>query len=192
MCSSPTNLSVDGITSLSYHDTQFNSDVEDQSSSSDTDHTTDLDSEPTSAPNDSDLSSLETESDMETNVRSRLPLYEGSSKTVLETLGGYFYWFSSHPSISKNALSSLLYHEHYNVLPEGNNLPSSYLQAYDFIKPNLLPTECYHACPNDCILFRKTDRYDYSALKNCPKCNGGKKCLNQASNYWIYPTSKLK
>ena len=90
MCSSPTNLSVDGITSLSYHDTQFNSDVEDQSSSSDTDHTTDLDSEPTSAPNDSDLSSLETESDVETNVRSRLPLYEGSSKTVLETLGGYF------------------------------------------------------------------------------------------------------
>lgn len=66
ICSSPTNLSVDSINSLSYHDTQFNSDVEDQSSSSDTDHTTDLDTEPTSAPNDSDLSSLETESDVET------------------------------------------------------------------------------------------------------------------------------
>ena len=189
MCSSPTNLSVDSIASLSYHDTRFNSDVEDQSSSSDTDHTTDLDSEPTSAPNDSDLSSLETESDVETDVRSRLPLYEGSSKTVLETLGGYFYWFSSHPSISKNALSSLLYHEHYNVLREGNNLPSSYQQAYDFIKPNLLPTECYHACPNDCILFRKTDRYDYSALKNCPKCNGDRYTTNgkPVRRFFYYP-----
>ena len=180
MYSSPINSSVESIASPSNHDTPFNSDVEGKSSSSNasTDHTTDVDLEPTSAASDTDLSSLETESDVETDVRSRLPLYEGSSKTVLETLGGYFYWFSSHPSISKNALSTLLYHEHYNVLPEGNNLPSSYLQAYDFIKPNLLPTECYHACPNDCILFRKTDRYDYSALKNCPKCNGDRYTSN--------------
>ena len=178
MYSSPINSSVESIASPSYHDTPFNSDVEGSSSNASTDHTTDIDLEPTSAVSDTDLSSLETESDVETDVRSRLPLYEGSSKTVLETLGGYFYWFSSHPSISKNALSSLLYHEHYNVLPEGNNLPSSYVQAYDFIKPNLLPTECYHACPNDCILFRKTDRFDYSALKNCPKCNGDRYTSN--------------
>ena len=32
-----------------------------------------------------------------------LPLYEGSCKTVLEVLSGYFYWFSSYPSISKSA-----------------------------------------------------------------------------------------
>lgn len=129
---------------------------------------------------------METKSDVETDVRSKIPLYEGSSKTVLETLGGYFYWFSSHPCISKNALSDLLYHEHYHVLPEGNNLPSSYEQAYDFIKPNLLPTECYHACPNDCILFRKTD---YSTLKNCPKCNGDRYTINgkPVRRFFYYP-----
>ena len=107
-----------------------------------------------------------------------LPLYEGSNKIVMEVLAGYFYWFSSHPSISKSALCSLLAHEHYNVLPQDNNLPSSYDQAYNFIKPNLLPTECYHACPNDCILFRKTDRYDYTKLKNCPKCNKSRYAAN--------------
>ena len=156
---SPINSSVDNTASLSYDDPWFNSNVEDQSSSSNasTDFMIDVDLEPASAASDSDLSSLETESDVETDVRSTLLMYEGSSQTVLEMLDGYFYWFSNHPSISKNALSSLLDHEHYNVLPEGNNFPSSYEQAYDFIKPNLLPTECYHACPNDCILFRKTE-----------------------------------
>lgn len=102
--------------------------------------------------------------ELDSNGTSTLLLFEGSSKTVLETLAGYFYWFSSHPSISKSALSSLLSQEHFNVLPPGNNLPSTYEQAVSFIKPQLLPTECYHACPNDCVLFRKTNRYDYSKL----------------------------
>ena len=99
--------------------------------------------------------------ELDSNGPSTLLLFEGSSKTVLETLAGYFHWFSSHPSISKSALSSLLSHEHFNVLPPGNNLPSTYEQAVSFIKLQLLPTECYHACPNDCVLFRKTNRYDY-------------------------------
>lgn len=89
----------------------------------------------------------------ELDKNASLPLHEGSDETVMEVLAGYFHWFSSHPSISKSALSSLLSHEHCNVLPKGNNLPSSYDQAYNFIKPNLLPTESFHACPNDCILF---------------------------------------
>ena len=114
----------------------------------------------------------------ELDQNAALPLYEDSDKTVMEVLAGYFHWFSSHPSISKSALSSLLAHEHCNVLPKGNNLPSSYVQAYNFIKPNLLPTECYHACPNDCILFRKTDRYDYTKLKKCPKCNESRYAAN--------------
>lgn len=116
--------------------------------------------------------------DDELDRPSTLPLFEGSSKTVLEALAGYFYWFSSHPSISKSALSSLLSHEHFNVLPPGNNLPSTYEQAVNFIKPQLLPTVCYHVCPNDCVLFRKTNRYDYSKLKNCPKCNGNRFAVN--------------
>ena len=123
---------------------------------------------------------VEEDSDLpdELDQATALPLYEGSNKTVMEVLAGYFHWFSSHPSISKSALSSLLAHEHCNVLPKGNNLPSSYDQAYNFIKPNLLPTECYHACPNDCILFRKTDRYDYTKLQKCPKCNESRYAAN--------------
>jgi len=116
-----------------------------------------------------------------------LPLYEGSCKTLLEALAGYFLWFSSHPSISKSALSSLLAHEHFNVLPPGNNLPSSYDQAYNVVKPYLLPTECYHACPNDCILFRKTDRYDYTKLKQCPKCKESRYAANgQPRRRFVY------
>ena len=125
--------------------------------------------------------------ELDSNGPSTLLLFEGSSKTVLETLAGYFYWFSSHPSISKSALSSLLSQEHFNVLPPGNNLPSTYEQAVSFIKPQLLPTECYHACPNDCVLFRKTNRYDYSKLKNCPKCNKDRFAANgQPLRQFVY------
>lgn len=135
---------------------------------------------------DRDLSDQET-SDSDSDSPPVLPLYEGSSRTVLEALAGYFYWFSSHPSISKSALSSLLGHEHFNVLPPGNNLPSTYEQAYNFIKPELLPTVCYHACPNDCILFRVTDRYDYSKLKNCPRCKRDRFAANgQPLRRFIY------
>lgn len=116
--------------------------------------------------------------DLAMDPATALPLYEGSSETVMEVLAGYFHWFSSHPSISKSAMYSLLAHGHCNVLPKGNNLPSSYDQAYNFIKPNLLPTECYHAYPNDCILFRKTVCYDYTKLKKCPKCNESRYAAN--------------
>ena len=115
---------------------------------------------------DSDSSESSHDEEVSVDGPSTLPLFEGSSTTVLEALAGYFYWFSNHPSISKSALSSLLNHEHFNVLPPGNNLPSSYEQAYNVIKSHLLPTVCYHVYPNDCILFRKTKRYDYTKLKN--------------------------
>ena len=78
----------------------------------------------------------DSDSSDELDQNASLPLYEGSDKTVMEVLAEYFHWFSSHPSISKSALSSLLAHEHCNVLPKGNNLPSSYDQAYNFVKPN--------------------------------------------------------
>jgi len=136
---------------------------------------------------------LEGDSDSpdELDQATALPLYEGSNKTVMEVLAGYFHWFSSHPSISKSALSSLLAHEHCNVLPKGNNLPASYDQAYNFIKLNLLPTECYHACPNDCILFRKTDRYDYTKLKKCPKCDESRYAANgQPRRRFLYLNSE--
>ena len=124
------------------------------------------------------VDSCESDNSPHDHEPSTLPLFDGDNKTVLEALAGYFYWFSTHPSINKSALSSLLSDEHFNVFPPGNNLPSSHDEAYNFIKPHLLPTVFYSVCPNDCIIFQKTDRYDYTKLKNCPKCNRSRYAAN--------------
>lgn len=104
-------------------------------------------------------------------IEEELPLYEGSSTSVLEALAGYFDWFTTHPSVSKSALSELLKFEHENILPPGNNLPSSYEEALKFVRPHMLDTVTYHTCPNDCVIFRKTPRYDFSDLDECPICH---------------------
>ena len=99
----------------------------------------------------------------------KVPLFENSDVAVLEALASYFMWFTEHPSTSKRALSDLL-RLNKRLLPQPNNLPGSYDEAFNFIKPFLLPIEIYHVCPNDCVIFRKTSRYDYSKLKTCPVC----------------------
>lgn len=103
--------------------------------------------------------------------KANLPLFEGSAVNVLQALAGYLLWFMEHPGTSKSGLSDLLRLHHDEILPPGNNLPSLYDEAISFIKPFLLPFVVYHACPNDCGLFSKTNRYDYSHLKRCPVCN---------------------
>lgn len=103
----------------------------------------------------------------------KLSLYEGSEFTVLETIAAMFDWFASHPNVSKSALSDMLTLQH-SLLPNGNMLPSTYSAAEKFIEPFLLPIVIYHACPNDCILFRKTSRYDYSSLIRCPVCDASR------------------
>lgn len=50
-----------------------------------------------------------------------LLLYKGSSTAVLEALPGYFDWLTTHPSVSKSALSELLQFEREHILPPGNN-----------------------------------------------------------------------
>lgn len=55
-------------------------------------------------------------------------LYEGSTSTVLQALVKHFHWFSDHPGISKEALSSMLAMEH-SLLPPGNNLPCTEASA---------------------------------------------------------------
>ena len=117
------------------------------------------------------LRQLNDEEELYSSDKANLRLFEGSTVNVLQALCGYFSWFTEHPGTSKNALSDLLRLHRDEILPQGNNLPSSYDEAISFIKPFLLPFVTYHACPNDCVLFRKTDRYDYSSLKQCPVCN---------------------
>ena len=129
------------------------------------------------------------EDELYSSIKANLPLFEGSSVTVLQALCGYLAWFTEHPGMSKSSLSDLLRLHHEQILPSGNSLPSSYDEAYAFIKPFLLPFVTYDACPNDCVLFRKTDRYDYTALTNCPICNGKRfrTARNPARKFYYYP-----
>ncbi len=106
--------------------------------------------------------SLYDESDL-----ARKPLYEGSSVTVLQAICEHMSWFTSHPGISKEALSDILHMQHHVILPKDNLLPDSYESALKTIEPFLLQPVVFHACQNDCILFTK----DYATLKECPKCN---------------------
>ena len=92
-------------------------------------------------------------------------LHEGSTCTLFKTLVKLFDWFSSHPSISKEAFSRNLKLWHY-ILPKGNCLPVSYREAYNIMKPYLVPEVVFHVCPNDCIVFRG----EYKNSVTCPKC----------------------
>ena len=94
-----------------------------------------------------------------------LPLYEGSSNSVLHTLVKYFHWFSEHPGISKEAFSSMLAMQS-TLLPPENNLPTSYEAARRPIEPHLTQPIVYDVCKNDCIIFRGKN----AELAVCPKC----------------------
>ncbi|XP_075075406.1 uncharacterized protein LOC142162713 [Nicotiana tabacum] len=63
---------------------------------------------------------------------------------------------------SFNALLGLLK----NALPEGENLPLSFYETKKIVEGLGLKYEKIHACPNDCMLFRKE-----FANKNVNKCN---------------------
>ena len=133
-------------------------------------------------------STEEIDDDIYSSEKAKLPLFENSDFTVLQALAGYFQWFTEHPSTSKSALSSLLQLKKL-LLPQPNNLPGTYHEAYNFLKPFLLPFETYHACPNDCVLFRKTTRYDYSKLAMCPVCGSNRyySCKKAKRKFVYYP-----
>ena len=95
------------------------------------------------------------------------PLYPGAQITVLQAIFQYLYWFTEHPSISKDALSDLLHFQHHNVLPPGNLLPNSYEKAMKLVEPFLIKPLIFHCCPNDCILFRGENL----SLSECPVCH---------------------
>ncbi|XP_075112672.1 uncharacterized protein LOC142182321 [Nicotiana tabacum] len=63
---------------------------------------------------------------------------------------------------SFNALLGLLK----DALPEGENFPPSFFETKKIVEGSGLKYEKIHACPNDCMLFRKE-----FANKNVSKCN---------------------
>ncbi|CAL9025159.1 unnamed protein product [Prunus brigantina] len=53
-----------------------------------------------------------------------------------------------------------------DLLPEGNTIPTSMYEAKKTLCALGLSYEKMHACPNDCILYRK----EYEDSTNCPSC----------------------
>lgn len=105
--------------------------------------------------------------DVDKEIASSPPLHHSlaDSSSLFETVVYLFDWFSSHPSLSKEAFSKNLQLWH-SILPQGNLLPTSYHEAYKLIRPYLVPEVVFDVCPNDCILFRG----EYKDAVTCPKC----------------------
>ena len=105
---------------------------------------------------------------------------------MLEALVKYFHWFSQHPGISKEALSSMLSMQN-TFLPEGHKLPDSYEAALRVIEPYLVQPIVYDVCKNDCIVFRN----EYCSLSECPKCKSERyvsgKSLQAVRRYTYLP-----
>ncbi|XP_076084502.1 uncharacterized protein LOC143055256 [Mytilus galloprovincialis] len=92
-------------------------------------------------------------------------LHEGTNRTVKDAIAEHLFIFSSNNGMSKTALSQYLYHEKC-VLPQPNNLPSTYCEAVTIIQPYLMPIEKFKCCTNDCKIFPIS-----STILACPDCN---------------------
>ena len=57
-----------------------------------------------------------------------------------------------------------------DMLPEKNVLPDSTYYTKKLLCPLNMEVERIHACPNDCILYRK----EHSNLNKCPTCNASR------------------
>ncbi|KAL6570262.1 hypothetical protein OROMI_014776 [Orobanche minor] len=71
------------------------------------------------------------------------------------------------------------------LLPDGNVLPRRTYEAKQMLKSIGLIHDRIHACPNDCILYRK----EYAELDECPKC-GTKRYKDgnyPAKIMWYFP-----
>ncbi|XP_027361200.1 uncharacterized protein LOC113869190 [Abrus precatorius] len=72
------------------------------------------------------------------------------------------------------------------MLLEDNVLPTRTYDAKQVLASIGLTHEKIHACPNDCILFRK----EYASLSQCPKCNESRYIKNKstpAKVMWYFP-----
>ena len=101
-------------------------------------------------------------------------LYPGSKISCLSAIAMLMSWLATYPGLSKEAFSHLLYLLHTFILPQNNDLPSSYSSAYSLINHLLIQPQEFHACVNDCVLFQN----EYSDLQSCLKCGSNRYCDN--------------
>ncbi|XP_074266648.1 uncharacterized protein LOC141589927 [Silene latifolia] len=96
------------------------------------------------------------------------PLYPGSSLTRLSATLKLYSLKAKNGRSDKSFTSFLqLLSE---ILPDGNELPKRTYDAKKILYPMGVDYVKVHACPNDCILYRK----DYKDLNECPKCGASR------------------
>lgn len=103
-------------------------------------------------------------------------IFEGARlsqlSTILELLN-----LQSKFNVSNIMIDCLLRSMHDLILPEGNTLPSSWKQAKKILRSIGMKYEIMHACPNDCILYRK----QYADCIVCPECETPRYKANMAT-----------
>ncbi|KAI5334657.1 hypothetical protein L3X38_024790 [Prunus dulcis] len=93
------------------------------------------------------------------------PVYPGCTKyTKLSALVKLYNLKAKH-GMSDVCFTELLILQG-DLLPEGNTIPTSMYEAKKTLCALGLSYEKMHACPNDCILYRK----EYEDSTNCPTC----------------------
>ena len=70
--------------------------------------------------------------------------------------------------------------------PEENTLPNRNYEAKKILCPMGMKYKKIHACPNDCILYRK----DFELLKSCPRCGFSRYKLKQKDDDTIEEIEK--
>ncbi|XP_017239687.1 uncharacterized protein LOC108212475 [Daucus carota subsp. sativus] len=118
------------------------------------------------------------------------PLFEGSECTKLESLLKLQNW-KARFGISDTAFSDLLSSVG-SILPKDNVLPTNAYETKKTLRDLGLEYVKYHACPNDCILYRGI----YENASVCPKCHltrwkvardGIVRVNNPAKIMWYFP-----
>ncbi|XP_021856680.1 uncharacterized protein [Spinacia oleracea] len=89
------------------------------------------------------------------------PLYPGCSKYTRFTSSLELFELKAEARWTDYHYSKLMA-KFKDMFPKGNTLPSS----KEMLCPMGLDAEKIHACPNDCVLYRK----DYNDLHECPTC----------------------
>ena len=99
-------------------------------------------------------------------VDAEKPLYSGCKKFTILSIVVKLLDIKAKNGWSDKSFTTLLKLLH-EAFPEDNELPVSTYQAKKLTCPMGLEVERIHACPNDCILYRK----GYKDLHECPVCN---------------------
>ncbi|CAM6082121.1 unnamed protein product [Calypogeia fissa] len=107
----------------------------------------------------------------EAQGHARTRIYEGSRLSRLSAIMLLLNLQQRHGA-SIVFLDDLFQLLHDRVLPEGNNLPSSWKEAKKVLKGIGLNYQVIHACVNDCILFRG----EHENAIVCPICQESRYC----------------